>query len=127
MGIYTIFYMFENPRTCRQGRNLTTKISKILDLKSSSEQIFSENCRWVPLNEEDWTMLVRSLRHSESRRITERLNECRGKVLHGQILRKTEDVRNKSSWDGMREGDLEEETDGMITVAQRSSTENKFH
>ena len=51
MGIYTIFYMFENPRTCRQARNLTTKISKILDLKSSSEQIFSENCRWVPLIE----------------------------------------------------------------------------
>ena len=41
--------MFENPRTGRQARNLTTKISKILDLKSSPEQIFSENCRWVPL------------------------------------------------------------------------------
>ena len=50
MAIYSIFYMFENPRTCRQAQNLTTKISKILDLKSSSEQIFSENCRWVPLN-----------------------------------------------------------------------------
>ena len=49
MGIYTIFYMFKNPRTYRQARNLTTKISKILDLKSSSEKIFSENCRWVPL------------------------------------------------------------------------------
>ena len=24
----------------------------MLDLKSSSEQIFSENCRWVPLNDE---------------------------------------------------------------------------
>ena len=24
-------------------------VTKILDLKSSSEQIFSENCRWVPL------------------------------------------------------------------------------
>ena len=32
-----------------QARNLTTKISKILVLKSSSKQIFSENCRWVPL------------------------------------------------------------------------------
>ena len=31
--------MFENPRTCRHARNLTTKISKILDLKSSSEQM----------------------------------------------------------------------------------------
>ena len=33
----------------RQGRNFTTNDSKILDLKSSSEQIFSENWCWVPL------------------------------------------------------------------------------
>ena len=32
-----------------QARNFTTNVPKILDLKSSSEQIFSENCRWVPL------------------------------------------------------------------------------
>ena len=52
--------MFENPRTCRQARNLTTKISKNLDLKSSSEQIFSENCRWVPLHVVclEWFLLV---------------------------------------------------------------------
>ena len=41
--------MFENPRRGRQARNFTTNVPKILDLKSSSEQIFSENCRWVPL------------------------------------------------------------------------------
>ena len=41
--------MFENPRTGRKARNFTTNVPKILDLKSSSEQIFSENCRWVPL------------------------------------------------------------------------------
>ena len=41
--------MFENPRRGRQARNFTTSVPKILDLKSSSEQIFSENCRWVPL------------------------------------------------------------------------------
>ena len=40
---------FENPRGGRQARNLTTNIPKILDLKSSSEQIFSKTCRWVPL------------------------------------------------------------------------------
>ena len=33
-----------------QARNLTKNVPKILDLKSSSEQIFSKNCRWVPLN-----------------------------------------------------------------------------
>ena len=41
--------MFENPRTGRQARNFKTNVPKILDLKSSSEQIFSENRRWVPL------------------------------------------------------------------------------
>ena len=31
--------MFENPRRGRQARNFTTNVPKILDLKSSSEQI----------------------------------------------------------------------------------------
>ena len=37
----------KNPRRGRQARNFTTNVPKILGLKSSSEQIFSEN--WVPL------------------------------------------------------------------------------
>ena len=41
--------MFENPRRGRQAKNFGKNVPKILDLKSSSEQIFSENCRWVPL------------------------------------------------------------------------------
>ena len=41
--------MFENPRGGRQARNFTANVPKILDLKSSSEQNFSENWRWVPL------------------------------------------------------------------------------
>ena len=48
MGNYTILGGFENPRRGRQARNLTTNVPKILDLKTS-EQIFSKNCRWVPL------------------------------------------------------------------------------
>ena len=38
--------MFGNPRRGRQARNFTTNAPKILDLKSSSEQIFS---RKLPL------------------------------------------------------------------------------
>ena len=34
--------MFENPRRGRQARNFTTNVPKILDFKSSSEQIFSK-------------------------------------------------------------------------------------
>ena len=49
MGNYTIFLVFENPRRGRQARNFTTNVPKILDLKWSSEQIFFENGRWVPL------------------------------------------------------------------------------
>ena len=40
MGKYTIFYLFENPRRGMQARKFTTNDPKILDLKSSSEQIF---------------------------------------------------------------------------------------
>ena len=42
MGNYTIFQIFENPRR-GTARNFTTNVPKILDLKSSSEQIFSKN------------------------------------------------------------------------------------
>ena len=49
MGNYTILQVFENPRRGRQARDFTTNVPKILDLKSSSEKIFSENSRWVPL------------------------------------------------------------------------------
>ena len=39
MGNYTTFLMLENPRRGRQARNFTGNDPKILDLKSSSEQI----------------------------------------------------------------------------------------
>ena len=39
--------MCENPRRGRQARNFTTNVPKILDLKSSSEQIFSKNWRLI--------------------------------------------------------------------------------
>ena len=41
MGNYTILQMFENPRRGRKARNFTTNAPKVLDLKSSSEQIFT--------------------------------------------------------------------------------------
>ena len=42
--------MFENPRRGRQARNFRTNAPKILDLKSSSEQVFSRN---LPLGAPD--------------------------------------------------------------------------
>ena len=49
--------MFENPRIGRQTRNFTTNAPTILDLKSSSEQIFSKNWRWIPPNYLEWAVL----------------------------------------------------------------------
>ena len=43
--------MFENPRRGRQARKFSTNVPKIVDLKSSSKQIFSENWLWVPLDD----------------------------------------------------------------------------
>ena len=51
--------MFENRRRRRQARNFTTNAPKILDLKSSSEQIFS---RKLPLGAPDESVSI-SLSH----------------------------------------------------------------
>ena len=54
--------MFENPRRGRQARNFRTNAPKILDLKSSSEQVFS----WkLPLGAPDVCNL-KTLKHSNS-------------------------------------------------------------
>ena len=49
--------MFENPRRGRQARYFTTNAPKILDLKSSSEQIFS---RKLPLGAQEETTVYSS-------------------------------------------------------------------
>ena len=54
--------MFENPRRGRKARNFTTNAPKILDLKSSSEQIFS---RKLPLGAPvDESPSVEAVRHT---------------------------------------------------------------
>ena len=58
MGNYTILGGFENPRRGRQARNLTTNVLKSLELKSSSEQIISKNCRWVPCEWSNMSLLI---------------------------------------------------------------------
>ena len=65
MGNYTIFEGFENLRRGRQARNLTTNVPKILDLKTYSEQIFSKNCRWVPLIEQSSNSSIYRLHASD--------------------------------------------------------------
>ena len=56
MGKYTIFYLFENPRRGMQARNFTTNVPKILDLKSSSEQIFFRKLSLGAPDHDRWTI-----------------------------------------------------------------------
>ena len=59
--------MFQNPRRGRQARNFTTNVTKILDLKSSSEQIFFRKLSLgAPVSWHDF--LSRSLFTQNSRR-----------------------------------------------------------
>ena len=86
MGNYTIFRGFENPRRGRQARNLTTNVPKILDLKLSSEQIFSKNCRWVPLGcykgqGKNWSLAADRCAASNGLR-----NHCRMHFGYQQVL-----------------------------------------
>ena len=69
--------MFENLRRSRQARNFPTNVPKILDLKSSSEQVFSKNWRWVTLTLEPvkitpdllpWPFFLSTIRFSNSGR-----------------------------------------------------------
>ena len=53
MGYYTIFVKFENPRRGRLAINFLENDPKILDLKSSSEQIiFRKLSLGAPENQE---------------------------------------------------------------------------
>ena len=62
MGNFAIFQMFENPRRGRQARNFTTNVPKILDLKSSSEQIFSQKLSLgAPDTIKQWDGVILSL------------------------------------------------------------------
>ena len=55
--------MFENPRRGKQARNFTKAVPKILDLKSSSEQIFSEK---VTLGAPDFLLPSHTLKKIQS-------------------------------------------------------------
>ena len=63
MGNYTLFLMFENTRRSRQARNVTENDPKILDLKSSSEQIIPKIVVGCPCNVAEVGSFIWSDRH----------------------------------------------------------------
>ena len=50
-----------------------------------------------------------------------RLEDCEEKVLHGQYLRQTKEVRRHQCWAWLQNGDLKRETESLIVAAQNQS------
>lgn len=48
------------------------------------------------------------------------------KVMHGQFLRQTEDVRTEDSWLWLRRGTLKRETESLITAAQEQALRTNY-
>ena len=54
-------------------------------------------------------------------RENKRLEDWEDKVLHGQYLRQTKEVRNDQYWAGLQNGDLKRETESLIVAGQNQS------
>ena len=50
-----------------------------------------------------------------------RLEDWEEKVLHGQYLRQTKEVRSDQCWAWLQNGDLKRETESLIVAAQNQS------
>ena len=50
-----------------------------------------------------------------------RLEDLEKKVLHGQYLRQTKEVRRDQSWAWLQNGDLKREIESLIVAAQNQS------
>ena len=55
-------------------------------------------------------------------KIEKRLKDWEEKVLHGQYLRQTKEVRSDQCWAWLQNGDLKRETESLIVAAQNQST-----
>ena len=96
MGIYTIFYLFENPRTCRQAQNLTPKISKILDLTKSTQTWLKVWEKWA--NERKFNPKLEDYEHEDlDKKLQMFYAEVRSK--DGFFHNFVENITNKKSYD----------------------------
>ena len=80
--------MFQNPRKGTQARNFTTNVPKIVDLKSSSGQIFFENWRWVFMfrnDEETGAEIYTAIVSGKQYRYWGRASQLLAIILHALI------------------------------------------
>ena len=50
-----------------------------------------------------------------------RAEEVRGKELHGQFFRQTDEVASNNTWVWLQQGHLKKETEGLLMAAQSQS------
>ena len=54
----------------------------------------------------------------KQQRNDEKVEDWKGKTLHGQFLRQTEDVTSNLSWTLLKKGKFKKETEGLLIAAQ---------
>lgn len=87
-----------------------------------------EDCVWLEQNERLLEEVIpegvlgsgkyQRPKEVKNRNCKKRFESWKSKPLHGQILLQTKDVRDKTSWNWTRKGNLKKETEGLITAAQ---------
>ena len=112
--------MFENTRRDRQARNFTTHVPKILDLKSSSEKIFSEK---LTLDALDYM----SIYNRFCKVLYVNVNKCCDISMTRE--RRIYDLGTKSKWDGNVENRSSREvlSSGAFPLWIESVRRHNFH
>jgi hypothetical protein len=106
---------------CEGGRGLIS----IRDVvRKEEEQLY----RYTQNSPEDIMATVMNVRGMGSRQREDRnrLSRWTEKVMHGQFVRQTENVRSDEGWLWLKRGNLKRETESLITAAQEQALRTNY-
>ena len=69
----------------------------------------------------DWEATIESKCEFKNRKKRERQNNWKGKMLHGQFIRQTENLADEQQWMWLKDGTLKRETETLIMAAQEQA------
>ena len=69
----------------------------------------------------DWEATIESKCGFKNRKKRERQNNWKGKMLHGQFIRQTENLADEQQWMWLKDGTLKRETETLIMAAQEQA------
>ena len=64
---------------------------------------------------------LKSTNELKKEKMVSRVEEVRGKELHGQFFRQADEVASDNTWVWLQQGHLKKETEGLLMAAQSQS------